>query len=527
MSQLVRKTTDASLVRALILGWGVVFLFVQVGCGSGGSQSDDLSGTGDAQPEMVQSDGRVSPPDATDTTLPEEVAAEVSNSDWQGLWDSWADLPTLQPEKSFSTRYAAGVARRLVNTDDPVYLGGFGFCLALEGLCRKSEGVHDDISASAVALADTETGEVVIFVGLDSPGLVLFDMHALHDRIPKLMQDTYGVRFDGERLAVAASHAHSTPDGVGLWGPMLGDERDNMPYIEMMLDEILAAAVEAYGDLQDVELVWGKGIAPNHDDDVPHDDEDIFVIKGDAPSGETVFTLTRWNAHPTAYGSDNNGLSADYLGPFRKKMEEETGGLSIYLNGPIGSVYTDKPACAEGDAFPGGWQDPDLSEASHSTVACVGYNLADETLLALEQAQPLAETGIRFRHTTFEFHPTNYLFANLAKLDLLPFETMDVDDPDSLYTSEFSWITVGELEYVTTPGESFPSFGAHIAQTLEDAGYTNAVVLGLTQDWMGYLMSEEQYYNEELDYHRALSPGITIEAEFLKKLAELIEIDDR
>ncbi|MBM4373099.1 MAG: hypothetical protein FJ098_15700 [Deltaproteobacteria bacterium] len=83
-------------------------------------------------------------------------------------------------------------------------------------------------------------------------------------------------------------------------------------------------------------------------------------------------------------------------------------------------------------------------------------------------------------------------------------------------------IRVGDLDFVTTPGEAFPHFASHAAERLVVAGATHPVVLCLAQDWLGYLMSEEQYFEEHLAYYRQLSPGETLEPAYLAALEALL-----
>ena len=434
-------------------------------------------------------------------------------------------LATLPPDATFEARYAAGAGRRQINPPHSVTMGGFGFCAGAAAACRWTEGVHDDIFATATAVADTETGEVVIFCGIDSAGIIKPDVDVIHARVQRAIYDTYGTYFQGQRLLLSPSHAHSTPDMTGIWGPL--EQPRDPEYLELMVSGIVEAAVEAYGALQDAQLDWGTGSAPNYDDDPFAQDEVVWVLRARTPAGDPIFTVTRWSAHPTGYGSENNAVSADYMGPFRVRVEEATGGLSAYLNGPIGSTYATKlHPCGEGDFFPEGFQDPG-AESQHESVACVGANLADQVILTLEDMTPLAETGLRFHHSLYEFHPTNLAFMALAKIGALPIEVVDVNDPEAMMISQFSWVTLGELNYLTTPGESFPHFAQVVGKVLTDAGYTNPIVLGLAQDWIGYVLSDENWADEESDisYHKGLCASDNIETPFKAALQALIDAD--
>jgi len=462
--------------------------------------------------------------------VPAEAAATDAGQDVQpdvgpdGADAAVEPLPTLPPGKEFTSRYAAGAASAAADPPDPEghFLGGFGFCAGKEEACRASEGQHDSLWVVAVALADPQNGEAVVFVGIDSLGLIKHDIVAAQQLAAQLLAEQSGVHLDPYRVVVASSHSHSGIDTVGLWGPMTSGVREEEAYIQQLIQTIAETAAEAFGNLEDAQLEWGTGQAPNHDEDLGDDDETVWVLRGRNLTGETLFTLTRWPGHPTKYGSGSNAISADWVGTFRKKMEAEAGGVAAFLNGPIGSVYTEfEGECTESDAFPGGFQDPDVGPGGHANVVCQGYQVADAALAALDGAQPLAETGIVHRYTDFQFHPSNFLFASILKLSAVPWEPVDPLDPDSLVTSRFSWTSVGDLDYLTTPGESFPSLGFKAAGILATGGFNNAVVLGLAQDWMGYIMTEEQWSQEGLDYYRQLSPGPEVAPAYLQRLIEM------
>jgi hypothetical protein len=235
-------------------------------------------------------------------------------------------------------------------------------------------------------------------------------------------------------------------------------------------------------------------------------------------------------------------LSADFLGTFRYFMEAEAGGTALFMNGSVGSVYCSLPDTCEdaqgnplSDVFTEGWQDPDEDPGRYVKTTCWGRTLANAALVALDNAQPLGDGGIRFRDSLFQFHPDNKVMIGLAKIGAVPVEPVDVMDPEAMFTSRFSWATVGDLDYISVPGEAFPDFTFHVKEKLLAAGKTHPVVLGLTQDWMGYLLSSRQYWDgnvakggapePDLAYHRSLCISEQVEPSYLKALDALIEAE--
>lgn len=489
---------------------------VAMACSSESSTPANVEGTKD-----VAADGAL-PDTSSDGVTGDVVGADVADTSSEDV--PWEQLPTLPKGKVFSTRYVAGAADRVLNPDHDVFLGGFGLCQGKPEMCRYSEGIHDDLHVSALAVADTQTGEVVVFVGSDSVGLLLYDQRLIHAAAQKAFHEELGVRFEGERLVVSSSHTHHAPDLVGLYGTMLENEREEEAYVKLFRQTVVEVAMEAYEQLEDAELDWGTGSAPTTSLDTCAEDQVVWTLRARTTDGQPIGTLTRWPSHPTVYWDQNNAISADFVGPFRKKMQEEFGGVPVYINGPEGSIYAIKPeGCDQVDPFPQGWQDPDLSAEDHAKVTCVGYNLADQALASLEDAKPIGDGGIQFRHTIFSYHPTSLLLMMVIDTPSVPGDGIDVKDPASLWDAEFSWVTVGELNFITTPGEPTPCFAKHAVETLEAKGYKNIVVLGIAQDWMGYLLAEEQFGDPAMDYQALISPGATVEPACIAALSALAE----
>jgi len=92
-----------------------------------------------------------------------------------------------------------------------------------------------------------------------------------------------------------------------------------------------------------------------------------------------------------------------------------------------------------------------------------------------------------------------------------------------MMTSTFSWLTVGNLDFLTMPGEGFPSFSYGAKQLMISKGVTNTIVtLGLTQDWMGYLMVDSQWDDSSLSYNQGLSPGIQVYGKYIDALTTVL-----
>jgi hypothetical protein len=489
-----------------------VSLVLLVSCSSG-----DSGGT----PLDVAQDTTGDQDIKTDIPSNETPAGDIPQEDVD-----WNTLPLLPPDKTFATRYAAGAGSRIITpAENGVTMGGYGLCIGKPTSCKYSRGVHDDLKVQAAAIADTETGEVVILLGLDCLGLLQPDIKLIHEAATTAFARELGVRLEGNRLVVAFSHSHGAPDTVGIFSTMLEAERDEEAYIAFVRERTVEAALEAFGNLQDAVLDRASGSAPNHGDDLHAKDDEVFVLRARTPEGDPIFHVVRWAAHPTVFRYENLALSADFVGSMRKRIEDKEGGTVVYLNGPIGSIYPDDVEdCTETDAFPDGYRDELNSDDEIAQVTCVGYRVADEALKALDtDATPVAETGVQYRFRVFEFHANNLALAAILNAGPFPVEVPDINDPEAMMPGQFAWITIGDLNWLTTPGESFPHFAQNAKDLMIAAGLTNTLILGVAQDYYGYLMSVEQYPEKQLQYFRTLSPGDLVEPPFLASIAAMLE----
>lgn len=469
------------------------------------------------RPEILEYDGFYvqNPVDPYADVLPTDV--------------DWGSLPTMPQGKTFTTRYAAGLGITSITPDFKVYLGGFGNCLGNDEGCRKTELVHDPVEARAVAFADTQSNDIVIFVGIDNVGLLDFDVVGVHRHVQKKLYEEFGIYFPGANAILAFSHAHSSIDTTGLWGPMMGAGRDEA-YTALVVERVAEACKLAIDDLKDVKLSWGvQEFVENYSGDPDYLDSKIWVIKAEDPADDSIrFTLTRWAAHPTTYGSEDLTISSDFPGTFRFAMERHVGGKSIYMNGPLGDTYPNRPnECGlDEEFFPEGDRTPGYEEGGQFMKAtCTGLMVAEAAEGVIDAGlTPLAETGIDVRHDVVYFHPYNdFLMFAIGNIPL-PFPTCEAIDEICRIYMRYSMVRLGDLTFITAPGEIFPTFAKDLTDVAAAAEMPNPMVL-FGQGWLGYLMTEDHYNDSsltELDYHRGLCPGPDLYPKFIESLTKMV-----
>jgi len=210
-----------------------------------------------------------------------------------------------------------------------VYLAGFG----AKG--RKPKGVHDPIYAHILLLKD----------GPRTVGLVSFDLLGFSRNDVKDLRRLAGFDAPNRYLFVAVTHNHSGPDTMGLWGPWPGASGVNRAWLGALKKTVAEALRGLEGQLEDASLTgWQgaldpKGLCRDIRDPVVID-PDLTVLGLKGKDGRAIATVVNWSCHPEVLGKENRLITADFPGALCAKIERDTGGSCLFLNGPIGGLLT-------------------------------------------------------------------------------------------------------------------------------------------------------------------------------------------
>ena len=242
------------------------------------------------------------------------------------------------------------------------YLAGFG----AKG--RRPTGVHDALYARLVILSDGR--KTVAIVSLDLLGLYRNDVSEL--------RRLSGFDAPERYLLVAATHDHSGPDTLGLWGPAVGVSGRNRRY-QARVKALVAARLKALlGELRPARLAAAnarlnpRGLCRDSRDPVAIDPY-LGVLGLRGLDGRAIATVVNWSCHPEVLGADNRLITADFPGPLCERVEKRTGGACVYLSGAIGGLMT-----------------PDVVADNFYESSRVGTTVADAALAALDRSPATA-----------------------------------------------------------------------------------------------------------------------------------------
>ena len=81
-----------------------------------------------------------------------------------------------------------------------------------------------------------------------------------------------------------------------------------------------------------------SGIGYNRQDSSRAVDETLTTLAVEAGDGTPIATLVNYGTHPVVLGPDNLLFSADYPGEVARSLEQQRGGLGLFLQGTCGDV---------------------------------------------------------------------------------------------------------------------------------------------------------------------------------------------
>lgn len=240
----------------------------------------------------------------------------------------------------------AGVARTIITPPKGIFLIGYG------DRTKGNLGAHDDLTATALVLDD----------GAARIAIVALDMLTINEFIV----DSVRARLAPTECLLCCSHTHSGPIAYAD----AKSPRRNREYINALVENIVVAVKSAEAKRAPAYLEYACGEASvgiNRREKMPDGhmeigrnpsgprDTSVQVIsafsitpdpfakhpRGASPARERLATIVNYACHGTVLGPDNLLVSADWIGAMRNKVEQELGGLTLFLQGAAANINPD------------------------------------------------------------------------------------------------------------------------------------------------------------------------------------------
>jgi len=376
----------------------------------------------------------------------------------------------------------AGTAWTVITPQESYPMGGYhtspNILLALLRP-RRSTGIHDDLQARALALNDGQT--TLALATVDLIGLFYDDVLAIR----RLATQKTGLA--ALEIIVAAVHTQAGPDTYGIYGGV------PQRYRRFVQERTAQAIAQAVADVSPVRIGFAlgkaEGLMASRRDPKAWVDPEVAVMTVEGLDGRVMATLVNFAGHTNVLGPSNTLLSADWPFYLRKALEEERGGMALFVNAAVGDLH------------PVQTLDDPTEEKGLRTFAeaeKVGKAVARAALAALPGAEYTDMAKIVIDKRLIDVPALNTYLKILRYLGVIR---------RSLYQGKVrteSWsVHIGPAQIVTVPGQPFCRLGREVKEAMTGK---YRFLFGLANDELAYIVPPDEWRPD--GHEEAVSVGI-------------------
>lgn len=395
----------------------------------------------------------------------------------------------------------AGAAKRII-TPDPLLPVSGGM-----GPTEPAREKRGELTARAVVVAHADTKVALVSVDL------LGFPSVLGDRARQLVPN-----IPADNILIGATHTHSAPDCYAFPDGQGGHTGD-LAYMERVVQAVAESIREADQRLVPVRLKAATGaiegkVAYNYYAPELYDRR-ASVLQLVTPSNETVATLVNFAIHPEVIGSEQGICSPDLIGPLCDRLEQELGGMGIFLNSAQGGMITADNRDLErpSDPLRAVWHDV----RSWEECQRIGETLADESIKMVRSARVQSTPNLFCTSRRVKFPVESDALWGVVTQSPLKYPH---DEASRTIEAKINLVNLGSVQMVTIPGEALPNIGFFLKRKM--AGEHN-LLLGLTNDAFGYILTQVDYKSfPRYDYVSRVSLGEMTGEILMKNVLELV-----
>ncbi len=409
-----------------------------------------------------------------------------------------AAKPENTAQKSAAGKMKAGIAREIITPKVGCLLSGYGSD-------KPSTVVHDDLTVTALAVEYEKVKVVFMSASILSFG------NELADRLRKMCGEAAGV--PAANVILTATHTHSAP--------VIDTEYCD----QILIPKCITAAKTSVQNLKPATVGVGitnskvginrRKLMPN--DRVllsnnpwgPHDAEmTVISFKGD--DGKTFANMVHYAAHGTSAGI-NTEITRDWSGGMIDRLEKESGGITMFLQGLQGDI---------GPRLPNGEDKGDIKHVVElGAIAAIDAVRAYKDIRAYREEEVSVVTGaVKLPHAPIM--PLEEAKRELAKLEagepgrwtsgnrnnlkgVIALHEKG-DTGESYFTYNQTIIKIGPIVFIPVPFEVSCEVSLRL-RAYSKFGHTLA--LGCTNGSNSYLVSQDQICRGGYEVERFMAIG--------------------
>jgi hypothetical protein len=358
----------------------------------------------------------------------------------------------------------------------PYPLGGYVDPRRLTG---KATAIHDTCYARALVLSEGPTKAALVSVEL------CFLPANVKTSVTERITAT-GI--PASAVFLCATHTHAAMDPLCLHSANTGPSGALPQYdpklLEFIAGRIAQSITEANRNLRPAKPGSGQmqnlGLNRNRRGEKVTDDE-MTALRVDAEDGQPLAAVFIYAAHPVYYGAGMLEVSGDWSGAFQRQMEAVLpGAVVLFLNG------------AEGDASPNGADEGAPSEKIqvYSAKLCAKARVLYDSI-ATQTSCPLKAWTQEVQLPERKPHPLFLLAA--GQLKATPQQARELVDRLMPTHGALAFLRMGDALLIGFPGEPTTPIGLSAKAAARGKGVKHPAAVALTNGWLGYLVSAEQY----------------------------------
>ncbi len=375
---------------------------------------------------------------------------------------------------------------------DPVWLAGYR-------AGRFAEGVQDDLWVRAFFVNVEDRS--VLFISIDLIGYMFDEV----EQAKREISDISPIKILPENIFISATHTHSGPDSIGIWGESGEKSGKNILYMNFVREKVLQCALDAVNSMRPVRLKFGKTklAKPIEDSRPPAVINDLLLsISAVDNENKTVATMVNYAVHAEVMDESNRMITADFPGYMRDSIESRLGGTALFFPADIGGMQT-----------------PRVGRRNFKTCKKYGEAIADEVIKSLSKSEPIATETLTVTPLKLLSEIENQRFLGGMQKGLFGDTSQAlVRDSDKTYIpSAMAVITLGPAWMATVPGELFPELGQPLRVML-NSDYP--FLLGLCNNEIGYILPKADWNPKA--YEESMSLGSDTGRIFMKTYTDLL-----
>jgi hypothetical protein len=365
-------------------------------------------------------------------------------------------------------------------------LGGYGARMS-----KPAEGIHDDIWAKALVVDD----------GIKKYAIVTLDILGLPPNVkPQVVEKINREGWTEENILFLPSHTHTSLEmfalndkniykmaPIGIFQPKL---------LEFVVETLAELIISTDRNLQPVMIGTSNtqidGLNRNRRG-APFVDNYLTVSRIDLYNGLPLAVMVNWTAHPTIMDDEDMWVSGGWPGYLQRELEAWIGHdiVAMYYNGAEG----DQSVIADG------------AGSRYEKAEKYGRKLAIEVMDIYEDIKPSKEIELDYNYQVIQLpgrkpHP-GFMKTGGSEYGLDEGTIQSLLEQVLPAETSIGAYQLGDLMIVGAPGEMIAELGLEIEEKLRKHGITYPVIGGLANQWVSYILTEEEY--EKSGYEASVS----------------------